>query len=154
MASGFPKRFDRAPRDQKPLSEQELSPPFVMEIGINKLMSETSVRISNLVKTYLDARGRLESAADKYLNKEIVLGIRPEYISNEPPDVASVAATLSVQTSEPMGSESLVYFKAGSGSLIARIQGDHIFHLGEKVTVRLDLDKVTFFDPSTENVIN
>jgi multiple sugar transport system ATP-binding protein len=125
-----------------------------MEIGINKLMSETSVRISNLVKTYLDARGRLESAADKYLNKEIVLGIRPEYISNEPPDVASVAATLSVQTSEPMGSESLVYFKAGSGSLIARIQGDHIFHLGEKVTVRLDLDKVTFFDPSTENVIN
>jgi len=102
----------------------------------------------------LPLRGRLESVASKYLNNEIVLGIRPEYISNEPLDVASAAATLSVQTSEPMGSESLVYFKAGSGSLIARIQGDHIFHLGEKVTVHLDMDKVTFFDPSTENVIN
>lgn len=59
-----------------------------------------------------------------------------------------------VDTSEPMGSESLVYLKAGSSSLIARIQGDHIFHLGEQVTVQLDLDKLTFFDPSTENVID
>ena len=41
----------------------------------------------------------------------------------------------------------------GLGSVIARIQGDHIFHLGEKVPVQLDLDKVTLFDPSTENVI-
>jgi multiple sugar transport system ATP-binding protein len=102
----------------------------------------------------LPLRGPLESVAGKSLNKEIVLGIRPEHISNTPADVASAPATLSVQTSEPMGSESLVYFKAGSSSLIARIQGDHIFHLGEKVTVHLDMDKVTFFDPSTENVIN
>jgi multiple sugar transport system ATP-binding protein len=102
----------------------------------------------------LPLRGRLESVAGKSLNKEIVLGIRPEHISNEPPDGSGAATTLTVQTSEPMGSESLVYFKAGSGSLIARIQGDHIFHLGEKVTVHLDMDKVTFFDPSTENVIS
>jgi ABC-type sugar transport system ATPase subunit len=66
----------------------------------------------------------------------------------------SAAATLTVEFSEPMGSESLVYFKAGSGRLIARIQGDHIFHPGEKVAVQLDLDKVTLSDPSTENVIS
>ena len=69
-------------------------------------------------------------------------------------DGSSAKASLTVQTSEPMGSESLVYFKAGEGSLIARIQGDHIFHLGENVTVRLDLGKATFFDPATENVIS
>jgi multiple sugar transport system ATP-binding protein len=102
----------------------------------------------------LPLKGRLDSLAAKHPGKEIVLGIRPEYISNQPPNESSAAATLTVQTSEPMGSESLVYFKAGSGSLIARIQGDHIFHLGENVTVHLDMDKVTFFDPSTENVIN
>jgi hypothetical protein len=49
-----------------------------------------------------------------------------------------------------MGSDSLVYFKAGSGRLIARIQGDHIFHLGEKVAAQLDLDKVTLSDPSVK----
>jgi hypothetical protein len=52
-----------------------------------------------------------------------------------------------------MGSESLVYLKAGSGSLIARIQGDHIFHLGEDVTAYFDMEKVTLFDPKTENVL-
>jgi ABC-type sugar transport system ATPase subunit len=52
-----------------------------------------------------------------------------------------------------MGSESLVYLKTGSGNLIARIQGDHIFHLGEKVTAHFDLDKVTLFDPKTESVL-
>ena len=73
--------------------------------------------------------------------------------SNEDIDGSSATASLTVQTSEPMGSESLVYFKAGQGSFIARIQGDHIFHLGENVAVRLDLEKGTFFDPATEKVI-
>ena len=97
---------------------------------------------------------RLEWVAGKHLNKEFILGIRPEHISNQNIDGSSATASLTVQTSEPMGSESLVYFKAGEGSLIARIQGDHIFHLGENVTVRLDLEKGTFFDPATENVIS
>ena len=102
----------------------------------------------------LPLRDGLEPFASKHLNNELVLGIRPEHISNENINGASATASLTVQTSEPMGSESLVYFKAGQGSLIARIQGDHIFHLGENVTVRLDLEKATFFDPATENVIS
>jgi multiple sugar transport system ATP-binding protein len=99
-------------------------------------------------------KGLLEPLAGKYVDKELVFGIRPEHISNQSIDGLSAAATLTVETSEPMGSESIVFFKGGSGSLIARIQGDHIFHLGEKVAVQLDLDKVTLFDPSTENVIS
>jgi multiple sugar transport system ATP-binding protein len=99
-------------------------------------------------------KGRLESLASKYLEKEIVFGIRPEHLSNKPIDGLSTTASLGVETSEPMGSESLVYFTTGSGSLIARFQGDHIFHLGENVSVHFDLDKVTLFDPSTEAVIS
>jgi hypothetical protein len=47
------------------------------------------------------------------------------------PEVAPV--DLTVEIGEPMGSESLVYLKTGSGSIIARIQEDHIFYLGEDV---------------------
>jgi multiple sugar transport system ATP-binding protein len=98
-------------------------------------------------------KGRLEPLAGKYLDREVVFGIRPEHLSNEPIGGLSTAATLSVDTSEPMGSESLVYFRAGSGSLIAKFQDDHIFHLGEKVAVHFDLEKATLFDSSTESVI-
>jgi ABC-type sugar transport system ATPase subunit len=52
-----------------------------------------------------------------------------------------------------MGSESLVYLKAGTGNLIARIHGEHLFHLGEQVTVQLNMDKVNLFDTATEDVI-
>ena len=102
----------------------------------------------------LPIRGYLESVAGKHIDKEVVFGIRPEQIDNEPrTEVTSTPVDLTVEIAEPMGSESLVYLKTGSGNLIARIQGDHIFHLGEKVTAHFDLDKVTLFDPKTESVL-
>ena len=98
--------------------------------------------------------GRLEPLAVKYVDKEVVFGIRPEHIGNEPrADGSTTPVSMKVEISEPMGSESIVYLKAGAGSLIARIQGDHIFHLGEQVTAYFDLDKVTLFDPKTEDVL-
>ena len=60
---------------------------------------------------------------------------------------------MKVEIAEPMGSESLVYLKTGSGSIIARIQGDHVFHFGEDVAAYFDLERVTLFDPKTENVL-
>ena len=97
--------------------------------------------------------GRLEPLASRYVDKDIIFGIRPENISNEPKEGSSTPVTLTVDIAEPMGSESIVYMKVGTGNLIARIPGEHLFHLGEKVTVQLDLDKVTLFEPETEQII-
>src|ERR1700731_810440 len=98
-------------------------------------------------------KGKLENLANKYADKDIVFGIRPEHITNEPKEGSSVPVTMVVDIAEPMGSESLVYMKAGTGNLIARIHGEHLFHLGEQVTVQLDLDKVSLFDAETEQVM-
>jgi multiple sugar transport system ATP-binding protein len=97
--------------------------------------------------------GSLQTIASKYVDKDIIFGIRPENISSELKDGSSTPVNLTVDIAEPMGSESIVYMKAGKGNLIARIHGEHLFHLGEQVTVQLDLDKVTLFDPETEQVI-
>ena len=102
----------------------------------------------------LPISGNLESIAGKHVDKEVVFGIRPEQIGSEPrSEVTSTPVNLIVEIAEPMGSESLVYLKTGAGSLIARIQGDHIFHLGDQIVAHFDLDKVTLFDPKTENVL-
>jgi multiple sugar transport system ATP-binding protein len=97
--------------------------------------------------------GSLQTIASKYVDKDIIFGIRPENISNELKDGSSTPISLTVDIAEPMGSESIVYMKVGKGNLIARIPGEHVYHLGEQVTVQLDLDKVTLFDPETEQVI-
>src|ERR1700752_4587848 len=98
-------------------------------------------------------KSRLEPLANRYIDKEIVFGIRPEHITNEPKEGSSVPVTLTVDIAEPMGSESLVYLRAGTGNLIARIHGEHLFHLGEQLTVQFDLEKVSLFDVETEKVI-
>ena len=89
----------------------------------------------------------------RHIDKDIIFGIRPEHITNEPKDGSSVPVTLTVDIAEPMGSESLVYLKTGTGNLIARIHGEHLFHLGEQLTVQFDLEKVSLFDVETEKVI-
>jgi multiple sugar transport system ATP-binding protein len=100
----------------------------------------------------LPLQGNSQTLGAKHVDKDLVFAIRPEHIENEAkPGVAPV--NLKVEIAEPMGSESLVYLKTGSGNIIARIQGDHIFHLGEDVPAYFDMDKATFFDPKTENVL-
>ena len=98
-------------------------------------------------------KARLEPLAAKYIDKDVVFGVRPEHLTNEPKEGSYAPVTSTVEISEPMGSESLVYLKAGTGNLIARIHGEHLYHLGEQVTVQVNLDKANLFDAATENVI-
>jgi multiple sugar transport system ATP-binding protein len=98
-------------------------------------------------------KGALETLASKYVDKGIVFGIRPETISETPKAGPNTAVTLTVDIAEPMGAESIVYMKTGSGYLIARIHGEHLYELGQKLTVHLGTDKVTLFDPETQQVL-
>ena len=43
-------------------------------------------------------------------------------------DPSHVPVTATIELSEPMGSESIVYFKAATGNLIARVPGEHVYH--------------------------
>ena len=98
-------------------------------------------------------QGRLAVLANRYIGKDVIFGIRPEHLSDEVKDQSHMPIKSTVEIAEPMGSESLVYLQAGSGNLIARIHGEHLYHLGEPVTVQLNLDKAHLFDSTTEVVI-
>jgi multiple sugar transport system ATP-binding protein len=98
-------------------------------------------------------RGKLESLAAPYVGKPIIFGIRPEHLSDQVSDPDHVPITATIEISEPMGSESIVYFKAATGSLIARVPGEHIYHPGEQLTVQLNMEKVHLFDTQSEKII-
>jgi multiple sugar transport system ATP-binding protein len=97
--------------------------------------------------------GSLHNLASRYIDKEIVVGVRPENITNQPKQGLGKPISMTVELAEPMGGESLVHLKSGTGNLTARIRGEHLFQADEKVTIQINLDKVTLFDPATEEAV-
>lgn len=91
-----------------------------------------------------------------YLDKEVVLGIRPEdiydklFVSEAPPD-NTIKATCEVI--EPMGSESYLYLKAGRSSMIAKVGGHDKPAINQDMDVVFDMSKAHFFDKDTDKTI-
>jgi multiple sugar transport system ATP-binding protein len=134
---------------------------FIGSPPMNLLRGKIQKKDSGLVFTEsaeqnaisIPIKGPLEPLAAKYIDKPIVLGVRPEHITEESKNGTRVPVTSAVDIAEPMGSESLVYMKAGGGNFIAKIHGEKLFHQGQPLTVYVDTDKVLIFDPETEAVI-
>jgi multiple sugar transport system ATP-binding protein len=98
-------------------------------------------------------KGAVETIAAKVVGKPIVLGIRPEHLTEESKNGSTAPVSSTIDIAEPMGSESLVYMRAGTGNLIARIHGEALYHMGQPITVYVNLDKVALFDVETESVL-
>ncbi|MBV8483902.1 MAG: sn-glycerol-3-phosphate ABC transporter ATP-binding protein UgpC [Verrucomicrobia bacterium] len=98
-------------------------------------------------------KGSIEAVASKVVGKPIVFGVRPEHLTEESKNGSTAPVSSTIDIAEPMGSESLVYMRAGTGNLIARIHGEALYHMGQPITVYVNLDKVALFDAETENVI-
>jgi multiple sugar transport system ATP-binding protein len=90
--------------------------------------------------------------------KPVVLGVRPEGIVLENGDCPARRALhgtvpcfpAGVEVVEQMGNEVIVYLKAGSGTLIARVPPQNAPRPGESVSVGFVPDQLHFFDAETE----
>lgn len=93
---------------------------------------------------------------DKYDGKEVVLGIRPENIREEL-IVANAfpqnAFKTTVEVSELLGHEFLVYSKLGGQKLVSKIPSRKIVCVNDELELVLDLNKIHFFDKDTTNRI-
>ena len=98
----------------------------------------------------------LSRKASPYLNKEVILGIRPEDINdilsvtNPNPDSTFAA---NVEVSEPMGSETFLYLDTGAHSFVARVNSSQRFEINEEIKLCINLNKCHLFDPETEESI-
>lgn len=92
----------------------------------------------------------------KYVDKEIIFGIRPENIydklfaSNSTPD-NTVAVVCDVV--ETMGSENFIYFSTGKHTFVAVTEASNKPSIGSVVEIVFDMKKVHFFDVSSEETI-
>jgi multiple sugar transport system ATP-binding protein len=86
-----------------------------------------------------------------YIDKPVVIGIRPEDMSIGKAKGSRMTAL--VEVVEPMGNEMFVYFKAAGAQIVARVRPSNV-SAGETKELAIVPSKVHFFDSVTENVIS
>lgn len=100
-------------------------------------------------------RNRFENA-EKYINKEVIFGIRPEdivdldFMPDADPDLI---VTANVDVTEPMGAEVYVYLSAGNESYIARVDAHTLARPGTTHKVVFNTEKAHLFCKETEAAI-
>jgi multiple sugar transport system ATP-binding protein len=95
-------------------------------------------------------------AYQSYIDKQVVLAIRPEDIFNPafvPPGIQSAPVETKVDVTELMGNEIFLYLLAGQDSIVARVDPRTDFRMGDKVQVAFNVDKMHLFDVDTEKAI-
>ncbi|MEK4485987.1 sn-glycerol-3-phosphate ABC transporter ATP-binding protein UgpC [Psychrobacillus sp. FSL H8-0484] len=88
-----------------------------------------------------------------YVGKDIILGIRPEDIHDEPLFIDFTPETkinVLIEVAELTGSEIMLYSKVAGQDFVARVDSRFNVDAGEIVDLAFDLNKAHFFDSESE----
>ncbi len=91
-----------------------------------------------------------------YIGKEVIMGIRPECLHDEPAAIESApdaVITAAVDVTELMGSEIFLYFTSEEQSFVARVSPRSTTRSGDTIKIALDTSKIHIFDKDTERCI-
>jgi multiple sugar transport system ATP-binding protein len=92
-----------------------------------------------------------------YVNKDIILGIRPEDFHDEPLFIDAsrgTKVTIKVEVSELMGAETMLYSQISNQSFVARVDARAQVLPGQLLELAFDMNKVHFFNAETERRIH
>jgi multiple sugar transport system ATP-binding protein len=91
-----------------------------------------------------------------YAGRQIVLGIRPEDLHDaafRPSGIEAGVVEMTVEVSEMLGNEVFLHLRAGSDTLLARVDPRTSARPGSSVAIAVDLDNLYTFDPETEQTL-
>ena len=98
----------------------------------------------------------LARKASAHIEQPIVLGVRPENIHDASEDPAlppAQAPEVTIDVSEPMGSETYLHLTSGATSFIARVRPDRRYEDGHKLRVNFDLQRAHLFNATTGDAL-
>lgn len=91
----------------------------------------------------------------KYVDKQVVLGIRPEDIEDAALSGHDPATVIEadIDVTEPMGAEVYAYFSSGDNTFIARLEAATEATRRSSLKIGFDMNKIHIFDKDTEEVV-
>lgn len=98
----------------------------------------------------------VDDVLNEYADKNVVLGIRPENVHDEPEFLAKAGQDVveaDVEVSELMGSETYLYLTCEGCSITARVNPATTAKPGDRIKIAFDLKKMHLFDRETEKTI-
>lgn len=90
---------------------------------------------------------------EKFIGREIVMGIRPEDIHPAQKSNGSAPLNLKLELTEPLGNEVIAYFTTGKTALVCRASQIPQPDPEGYCRVKIDMDKVHYFDPVSQKHI-
>lgn len=100
--------------------------------------------------------GVVKKIDPSYLDKEIILGIRPEDIHDEAAFLdyfPEYCLNAKVDVIELLGSETFLYLNVQGNSLTARVDPRSNARVGDTIKIGFDMNKLHLFDKTTKNRI-
>ncbi len=95
-------------------------------------------------------------ALAEYIGKEVVVGIRPENIHDNPAQLSALensTADAYVDVTELMGAEIYLYLTIGETNLTARVSARSTSRAGDTIKIALETARMHIFDKDTEKCI-
>lgn len=101
--------------------------------------------------------GKMKTLREQnFIDKEVILGVRPEDIHDEPLFIDAAPETkftATIDVAELMGAETYLYSKLNEQDFIARIDSRSDIDGGEELTLAFDMNKAHFFNAEDEQRI-
>ena len=97
-----------------------------------------------------------DPALNDYFGKEVIAGIRPECIHDEPIYLSSMpdnVMEVDVDVTELMGAEIYLYICIGEQNLIARVSSRSQARAGDRISVAIEASRIHLFDKDTQKYI-
>ena len=91
-----------------------------------------------------------------YVGKEVVFGIRPEDVHDEPEFLAKAGNSQTkakVEVTELMGAETYLYLNCEGNAITARVEPTSVAKPGDEIVIAFDMNKMHLFDKETEKTI-
>jgi multiple sugar transport system ATP-binding protein len=95
-------------------------------------------------------------AAKAYSGKEVILGIRPEFVHDAPEKIAQLKDSVieaDVDVVEPLGSDTYLYLISDGQKITARVEPKSPAKVGSRMRFAIEATRVNLFDKATELVI-